>query len=160
MRRMLIVALAISAVLLCSRPAQAFHHRSYQPVASGPFSPAAAPFGASPAAPVSPALILQLLGIGYQLLNTGQNNGFIGNLLPGNRTGTTTTTRPEPVPDDVVQTINRVDAALPALVEKTNSIKAMNPLYAKVTDVKVSAASQDNTGSITTGTLSGPPPKH
>jgi hypothetical protein len=143
MRRILVAAAAAAAVLLACRPAQAFHHRYTY---SQPFAPVAA---APMAAPISPGQVLQLVSTGLQVasqLNLGQFN--LGQFLQG-QTSQQQTTKPEPVPSDVRDTIQRVEAALPAVVDKSNAIIDLNKdLYKNLNKVSISAGtSRTGTGS-------------
>jgi len=156
MRRFLVPALALMSLLFLSRPAQAFHHHTY----SQPYAPA---YGA-PAAPLAPGMLLNLVSAGLQLYQaldgsseTNRILQIIGQHLPQQNV------QLPPVPSDVVDTINRVDKALPDVVDKSNKIAGLNPdLYKQDTNWKRVGVAETTPGGGTSGapgTGSPPTPK-
>jgi hypothetical protein len=137
MRQILVLAAAFSAIVFTVRPAEAFHHHAHNqsgaPVAAGPYAPQAA-------APLSPALIYQIVSSGFQFLQDVRNN----------RSGQDNQTTKRQIVDSEVSTrINKVDADLDTLVTRTNAIADQNKgLYSKVKRVT-------NTTSTTSGGSSG-----
>jgi hypothetical protein len=151
MRHVILVGGFCSTMLVLAQPAPAFSHWHYRHVVY--LAPA-------PLAPVPAAPAVHLLS-GTNALNL--TTDLLGVLL-GNRPQRTPApdNRPQPpapVPADVRDTINRVDAALPNVVSKINALSDLNPKYKDkitVTATKDSGTSGGPTPSGGPGTSTGP----
>jgi hypothetical protein len=145
MRRIRILAAVLAVVLLTGRPAQAFHrHRLYyshhMPVMAAPVAPLA-----GQPAPISPALIYQLLSTGYHLVMDTRGST--------DHSRDSTDRRPQPprretVDPEVGRTIGRIRTSVNTAVNKTNSILDLNKdLYKSLgyKSLSTSSSSPDET---------------
>ncbi len=156
MRRSLLFGSAAAAVLLLGPAARAVHHGhphyAAVPVAGVPVVPYMPVVPVAPtAAPVSPGDILQWIQLASQFTSQFQRPGGQPNRPDNTRQQPS---RPEPVPQDVQDTIARVDQKLVRVVKKSNGISKLNPnLYKGV--VKKVKFSPSSSGSTSSGSTSG-----
>lgn len=142
MRRSVSLALLASVALYPVQTARAHHccRHGYQPVAVA---------GAPVAAPLSAGTVLQIVQSGLQFL-TGLEQGAGGAGGAGGRSQPPA--RPQTVPQDVQQTITKVDDALKAAVTKSNAIADLNPLYKDlIKKISTSTSSSSSGGKRDTG---------